>query len=113
MEDAKAALLERFRAYLEEEPGAREGSDAGIEDTDETDAPDLFTLLAELAALKNEVKLGLCLALDLVITTLGLTFIKCHLIRCQCLFAGGSVLLFRGGVLLSPASRLIGDVRLE
>jgi molecular chaperone GrpE len=57
MEDAKAALLERFRAYLEEEPDAREGLDAGISDTDETDAPDLFTLLAELAALKNEVKL--------------------------------------------------------
>lgn len=57
MEDAKAALLERFRAYLEEEPHTREGSDEGIDDRDETDAPDLFTLLAELAALKNEVKL--------------------------------------------------------
>lgn len=57
MDDAKTALLERFRAYLEAESDGREGSGAGIQDTDEPDAPDLFTLLAELAALKNEVKL--------------------------------------------------------
>jgi len=49
MDDAQEALLARFRAYLEAEP-----HDEGA---DEPNAPDLFTLLAELSALKNEVKL--------------------------------------------------------
>jgi molecular chaperone GrpE len=53
-EAVKEALLARFRAYLdspavEAEPG---GAAAEAER-----APDLFTLLAELSALKNEVKL--------------------------------------------------------
>nr|MBP6583493.1 nucleotide exchange factor GrpE [Chromatiaceae bacterium] len=45
------ALLERLAAYLEREPTA---GDATLP---EGEAPDLFTLLAELAALRNEVKL--------------------------------------------------------
>jgi molecular chaperone GrpE len=49
MDDAQEALLARFRAYLEAGP-----HDEGA---DEPSAPDLFTLLAELSALKNEVKL--------------------------------------------------------
>jgi molecular chaperone GrpE len=52
-EAAKEALVERFRAYLEDTTGADEPDDeAGGEGE-----PDLFTLLAEVAALKNEVKL--------------------------------------------------------
>lgn len=48
MDEAKTALLERLHAYLE----------IGDTDADATaESPDLFTLLAELAALKNEVKL--------------------------------------------------------
>lgn len=48
MDAAREALLERFRAYLEDDvldPGGEEPA-----------APDLFSLLTELAALKNEVK---------------------------------------------------------
>lgn len=48
---SQEALLERFRAYLE---------DPGRQDTHEQptpDAPDLFSLLAEVAALKSEVKI--------------------------------------------------------
>jgi molecular chaperone GrpE len=52
-ESAKEALVARFRAYLDDAPAADE-SDAEMEG--EAD-PDLFTLLAEVAALKNEVKL--------------------------------------------------------
>lgn len=49
MDGAKEALLERFRAYLETAaPDSAAAGPAG---------PDLFSLLAELAALKNEVKL--------------------------------------------------------
>jgi molecular chaperone GrpE len=48
-ETTKAALTARFRAYLDT---IDENPIAGAEP-----APDLFTLLAELAALKNEVKL--------------------------------------------------------
>lgn len=44
----KEDLIARFRAYLER--------DAETQDTDPAQ-PDLYTLLAELAALKNEVKL--------------------------------------------------------
>jgi len=48
----REALVARFAAYLEE-------LDRAADDGDEPDAegPDLFTLLAELAALKSEVKL--------------------------------------------------------
>ncbi|WP_462320227.1 nucleotide exchange factor GrpE [Halochromatium sp.] len=70
----KEALVERFRAYLDQPPavtqaGAKLSSDApdasvalDAPDAPEainapSDAPDLFSLLAELAALKNEVKL--------------------------------------------------------
>ena len=49
MDAAKEQLLERFRAYLNE-------TDSLI-DASEPETPDLFTLLAELMALKNEVKL--------------------------------------------------------
>lgn len=45
-EIAKEQLVDRFRAYLETAPMASE----------EPEAPDLFTLLAEVAALKTEVK---------------------------------------------------------
>jgi molecular chaperone GrpE len=50
---AKDQLAARFRAYLD-------GADAALETGTATDGepiPDLFTLLAEVAALKNEVKL--------------------------------------------------------
>ena len=49
-EAAKEQLTARFRAYLDgaAEPGT---------DTEDQSVPDLFTLLAEVAALKNEVKL--------------------------------------------------------
>lgn len=48
--DPQEELLERFRAYLE---------DPNVPDTSEQvpDTPDLFSLLAELAALKSEVKI--------------------------------------------------------
>ena len=49
MDAAKQQLVERFRTYLET-------ADTGAAEAD-PDAPDLFTLLAELMALKNEVKL--------------------------------------------------------
>jgi molecular chaperone GrpE len=52
MDAAREALLERFRAYLE-----TADEDDRADATDEPRAPDLFSLLAELAALKNEVKL--------------------------------------------------------
>ena len=49
-EHVKEQLLIRFRAYIEAaDLGAEEGAPAG-------DGPDLFTLLAELAGLKAEVK---------------------------------------------------------
>lgn len=47
---AKEQLVDRFRAYLE-------ASDTPAAETGEADSPDLHTLLAEQAALKNEVKL--------------------------------------------------------
>ncbi len=54
MEEAiKDQLTARFRAYLDESDGADETAGG----PDGASAPDLFTLLAELAALKNEVKL--------------------------------------------------------
>jgi len=46
----KEQLIARFRAYLDSAPDVQS-------DTGEQSAPDLFSLLAELAALKNEVKL--------------------------------------------------------
>jgi len=52
-EAAKDQLAARFRAYLD-------SADTALENGSETEgetAPDLFTLLAEVAALKNEVKL--------------------------------------------------------
>lgn len=49
MDDAKEHLLVQFRTYLE-------ASDA-TPDSDDRGDPDLFSLLAELAALKNEVKI--------------------------------------------------------
>jgi len=52
-EAAKDQLAARFRAYLD---GAAEALEAGTV-TDGEPIPDLFTLLAEVAALKNEVKL--------------------------------------------------------
>lgn len=52
-ETAKEQLTARFRAYLDSD-GAASGQGAEAE---AESAPDLFTLLAELAALKNEVKL--------------------------------------------------------
>lgn len=68
----KEALIERFRAYLEQ-PAAAVQADSGLSSdaADEPvaadapdrleeappDAPDLFSLLAEVASLKNEVKL--------------------------------------------------------
>lgn len=50
------ALIEQFRAYLETQ---MQNDPPEVPDTESADAatPDLFTLLAELAALKNEVKL--------------------------------------------------------
>ena len=47
---AKEQLIERFRAYLE-------ASDVPAAEPREAESPDLYTLLAEQAALKNEVKL--------------------------------------------------------
>lgn len=52
-EVAKDQLTARFRAYLD---GAHPAADKGSE-ADGESVPDLFTLLAEVAALKNEVKL--------------------------------------------------------
>jgi molecular chaperone GrpE len=52
-EAAKDQLAARFRTYLD---SAGAAGDRGVEAEGES-APDLFTLLAELAALKNEVKL--------------------------------------------------------
>lgn len=59
----KDRLAERFRAYLDQPPVAARAS-AGLYDNaaDEAadappEAPDLFSLLAEVAALKNELKL--------------------------------------------------------
>ncbi len=52
-EATKEALTARFRAYLDQP----EDEVAGAADDRAEPAPDLFTLLAELAALKNEVKL--------------------------------------------------------
>jgi molecular chaperone GrpE len=58
-EIAKEQLTARFRAYLDAADGApaSEHPDGGADGDDREPAPDLFTLLAELAALKNEVKL--------------------------------------------------------
>jgi molecular chaperone GrpE len=47
----KAQLLERFRAYLDQAP------DRALPQEPQVEAPDLFTLLAQLGAVKNEVKL--------------------------------------------------------
>jgi molecular chaperone GrpE len=47
-------LLERFAAYLDAIP---EAGDESSGETDRSAGPNLFTLLAELAALKNEVKI--------------------------------------------------------
>jgi molecular chaperone GrpE len=52
--DSRADILDRLRSCLEE-LGDALGDPADLEDEDE--APDLFTLLAELAALKNEVRI--------------------------------------------------------
>jgi molecular chaperone GrpE len=53
-------LLDRFAAYLDTLPGPGDQEPAavgqGLKDPQQS-APDLFTLLAELTALKNEVKL--------------------------------------------------------
>jgi len=54
-EAEKDALAGRFRAYLDLPPGPSLASAGDAQD--EPAGPDLFTLLAELAALKNEVKL--------------------------------------------------------
>ncbi|TDO02524.1 nucleotide exchange factor GrpE [Halomonas ventosae] len=56
---AKEQLVERFRAYLEASDAQPEehAQRAETRDTAEAESPDLFTLLAEQAALKNEVKL--------------------------------------------------------
>ncbi|WP_295885124.1 nucleotide exchange factor GrpE [uncultured Thiohalocapsa sp.] len=55
MEDAaKDALAARFRAYLDLPPAPEVPASVSAE---APPAPDLFTLLAEVAALKNEVKL--------------------------------------------------------
>jgi hypothetical protein len=48
-EAAREQLVARFRAYLET-------AATGAEEPDQAAAPDLFTLLAEVAALKAEVK---------------------------------------------------------
>ncbi|MBK1730327.1 nucleotide exchange factor GrpE [Thiococcus pfennigii] len=50
-QSAREQLLERFRAYLEQAPDGRDGQVASA-----SEAPDLFTLLSELAGLKNEVR---------------------------------------------------------
>lgn len=49
--DSQEALLQRFRAYLED-PVARDTHEPAAQS-----APDLFSLLAEVAALKSEVKI--------------------------------------------------------
>ncbi|MCC8998415.1 MAG: nucleotide exchange factor GrpE [Candidatus Contendobacter sp.] len=50
--ETKERLLDRFRAYLDEQPETLPG------EADETDRrTDLYSLFAELAALKNEVRL--------------------------------------------------------
>ena len=54
-EAIKEQLAAQFRAYLDTTDGAN-ADDLDTEDAG-ADAPDLFTLLSELAALKNEVKL--------------------------------------------------------
>jgi|GEM_PF-1062032 len=52
--DSRADLLDRLRTCLEQlGPALEDAADLG----DEDEAPDLFTLLAELAALKNEVRI--------------------------------------------------------
>ena len=51
---SRADILDRLRSCLEELGNTLEDA-ADLEDADE--APDLFTLLAELAALKNEVRI--------------------------------------------------------
>ena len=59
-EAEKDRLTDRFRAYLDAHSQAVPGDCAPFDSAQGTDgdvAPDLFTLLAELAALKNEVKL--------------------------------------------------------
>ncbi len=53
-EAAKDRLTARFRAYLD---SANETTAAANAEADGNTVPDLFTLLAEVAALKNEVKL--------------------------------------------------------
>lgn len=52
-EALKEQLVAQFRTYLD----IAEGADGIDPAEDDADAPDLFTLLTELAALKNEVKL--------------------------------------------------------
>ena len=54
-EVTKDALTAQFRAYLDQSDADERA--AGSTDSGAEPAPDLFTLLAELAALKNEVKL--------------------------------------------------------
>jgi len=49
MDDPKERLVAQFRAYLDASNSTFDSADA--------DDPDLFSLMAELAALKNEVKL--------------------------------------------------------
>ncbi|MFP4130405.1 MAG: nucleotide exchange factor GrpE [Halorhodospira sp.] len=57
----REALVARFRAYLEQVPAAgepaAEAASGTAADAEQQEAPDLFTLLAELAALKNDVRL--------------------------------------------------------
>jgi molecular chaperone GrpE len=53
-DDARAALLARFAAYLDD---ALESPEPDPEECDRTPGPDLYTLLAEVCALKNEVRL--------------------------------------------------------
>ncbi|MEA3641163.1 MAG: nucleotide exchange factor GrpE [Lamprobacter sp.] len=55
----KDRLAERFRIYLDQPPAAAQTSADLFGDAEDNapNAPDLFSLLAEVAALKNEVKL--------------------------------------------------------
>ncbi len=57
----REALVSRFRAYLEQVPAepeaAPEAASEPATDAGQGEVPDLFTLLAELAALKNDVRL--------------------------------------------------------
>ncbi|MBK5938656.1 nucleotide exchange factor GrpE [Halochromatium roseum] len=55
----KDRLAERFRLYLDQPPAATQANASLFGDAEENapKAPDLFSLLAEVAALKNEVKL--------------------------------------------------------